>query len=207
MTDFLPQVNNQIDVLNDAYSTTGFSFQLAGTDYTAHDAWASVSAGTDLEVEMKTALHQGSYSDLNLYFISDLGDGLLGFCYFPTPSPSASTKTLDGCVHLAASLPNGGATNFEAGMTAVHEVGHWFGLYHVFDGNSCDGNGDYVKDTPTQARATSGCPAKQDSCPGEAGSDSIHNYMDYSYDECLYEFTDGQSGRMRALWDMYRSGK
>ena len=93
------------------------------------------------------------------------------------------------------------------GITAVHEVGHWFGLYHVFEGNSCSGNGDFLSDTPMQKTATFGCPTtKQDSCPGKEGVDSIHNYLDYSYDQCLYEFTDGQAQRARALFDEYRAG-
>ncbi|KAI7620084.1 hypothetical protein KC346_g4296, partial [Hortaea werneckii] len=74
----------------------------------------------------------------------------------------------------------------------------WLGLYHVFQGQSCDGFGDYVLDTPAQKNATRGCPTIQDSCPWRFGLDSIHNFMDYSYDECLERFTPLQSLRM--LW-------
>lgn len=200
-------VSNQIKVMNEAYKSTGFTFTLRGADYTVQDSWAQASAGSDEEIQMKQVLRQGGYDDLNLYFLSDLGDGLLGFCYFPTPNPSERTRILDGCINLAASLPGGEARNYNEGMTAVHESGHWFGLYHVFDGNSCSGPGDYVGDTPRQSRATAGCPAKQNSCPQNRGYDSIHNFMDYSYDECLTEFTRGQSNRMRALFDQYRAGK
>ncbi|KAF2213571.1 hypothetical protein CERZMDRAFT_120818 [Cercospora zeae-maydis SCOH1-5] len=197
-------IQDQVTVMNDAYSSMGFSFKLAGSDFTIQDDWAAASAGGDEESQMKEALHMGSYADLNLYFLSDLGDGLLGFCYFPTESPSRSTRVLDGCINLAASLPGAEAQNYNMGLTAVHEVGHWFGLYHVFDGNSCTGSGDFVSDTPMQSQATFGCPSRQDSCPDQPGDDSIHNYMDYSYDQCLYEFTDGQAQRARALYDEYR---
>lgn len=156
---------------------------------------------------MKKALHKGTYADLNLYFLSDLGGGLLGFCYFPESSPSSDDKILDGCICLASSMPNAGATNYQQGLTAVHEVGHWFGLYHVFQGSSCSGAGDSVSDTPIQKTATSGCPSSQDSCPSSSGLDSIHNYMDYSYDSCMTEFTSGQNSRATSLYDQLRAGK
>ena len=77
----------------------------------------------------------------------------------------------------------------DKGLTAVHEVGHWFGLFHVFQqdslglghSNICEGNGDFVADTPPQLSPTWGCPAYKDTCIG-GGGDSIHNYMDYSDD-------------------------
>ncbi|KAI5364064.1 Putative peptidase M43, pregnancy-associated plasma-A [Septoria linicola] len=199
-------IEDQVSTLNDAYSSIGFSFTLEGSDFTVQEDWAQASAGSDAETEMKQALHMGSYADLNLYFLSDLGDGLLGFCYFPTENPSPSMRVLDGCINLADSLPGGEAENYNLGLTAVHEVGHWFGLYHVFDGNKCTGNGDFVSDTPMQSEATFGCPTRQDSCPEQEGQDAVHNYMDYSYDQCLTEFTSGQAQRARALFDEYRAG-
>ncbi|RYF02021.1 MAG: zinc metalloprotease, partial [Oxalobacteraceae bacterium] len=116
-------IQNQMTVMSDAFASTGFSFELVGFDITVQDTWAQASAGSTEETAMKTALHQGSYQDLNLYFLSDLGEGLLGFCYFPTSNPSAGMKILDGCIMLADSMPGGAATNYDMGLTAVHEVG------------------------------------------------------------------------------------
>lgn len=193
--------------MNTAYEATGYTFNLIDTDFTTNDAWAAAAYGSPDEAAMKRALKQGTYADLNLYFLSDLGGGLLGFCYFPQPAPTADDLALDGCVHLADSLPAGAAANYDLGITAVHEVGHWFGLFHVFQGEACAGDGDFVADTPAQRAPTSGCPAQSDTCPDAPGLDSIHNFMDYSYDECLYEFTDDQVTRLQSVYSQYRAGK
>lgn len=91
--------------MNTAYGPSGFSFNLLDTDFTVNDEWAAAGQGTQAELDMKSELHQGSYADLNLYFLSDLGGGLLGFCYFPEENPTSEELTLDGCVNLAASMP------------------------------------------------------------------------------------------------------
>ena len=83
-------------------------------------------------------------------------------------------------------------SQFNRGMTTVHEVGHWFGLFHTFqpsgdgiDWNGpgvCTGSGDFIRDTPFQKTATEGCPKSKNTCPDQPGDDNIHNYMDYSDD-------------------------
>ncbi|KAL8678607.1 MAG: hypothetical protein Q9186_005070 [Xanthomendoza sp. 1 TL-2023] len=173
------QLNNQIAVLNRSYGPSGISFTLLGTDFTVNDRWAT----GNYDSEMKPALRKGTYRDLNVYFLSDLSGGLLGICNFPTnAAPGSATYNQDGCDVLAQSVPGGTAAPFNQGGTATHEIGHWFGLFHVFQGQSCLGNGDAVSDTPQQRTPTSGCPASKDSCPLNAGLDDIHNYMDYSDD-------------------------
>ena len=128
---------------------------------------------------MKQSLRRGTYSTLNIYILDSVG-GNLGYCYFPTTaSPGSSAYIRDGCSILKDSLPGGSAVGFNLGKTATHEAGHWFGLYHTFQGG-CTGSGDGVADTPAQASPSSGCPIGRDSCPSQAGLDPIHNYMDYS---------------------------
>ncbi|KAK6954583.1 hypothetical protein Daesc_004550 [Daldinia eschscholtzii] len=193
-------INDQLDVMNADYGVHGITFNLVDTDWTVNRNWA---ADGD-ELGMKRALRKGTYSDLNIYFLGDLGGGLLGYCYFPdNVSEGSSDFYLDGCTILAHSVPGGDAAPYNLGGTAVHEVGHWMNLYHTFQGG-CNGAGDSVDDTPAQQSASSGCPVGRDSCPG-GGVDPIHNYMDYSDDACYEEFTAGQEDRMYSAWSTYRS--
>ncbi|CAD6890783.1 unnamed protein product [Tilletia controversa] len=194
------QIQNQINVLNQDYANYGYSFTLAGSDSTSNSDWFNnMDDGTSQERSMKTSLRRGGANALNVYTVN-FQNGLLGFATFPQDYSSATWK--DGVVIQYNSLPGGSLAPYNLGRTATHEIGHWLGLFHVFQGG-CSGNGDYVTDTPAQSTATSGCPSSQDSCSG-GGVDSVHNYMDYSNDSCMNQFSSGQATRMQALTKTYR---
>jgi hypothetical protein len=200
----IPQsmVDDQIDTMNTEYAGTGWSFNLVSTDFTGKKNWFTMTPGTVAEANAKSALRQGTADDLNLYTANPSG-GLLGWATFPWDY--ASDPSNDGVVVLFDSLPGGGAVPYDLGMSAVHETGHWMGLYHTFQGG-CGSTGDRVSDTPKEKSANFGCPVK-DSCTADPGNDPIHNYMDYTDDSCMTEFSSGQGTRMDIEFNTYRFGK
>lgn len=197
----LSMLQAQIDVLNTAYIHTPFAFTLAGVDRTTNEYWYTMSPGTVAERQAKSALHKGGAESLNLY-TANIGGGLLGWSTFPWDYRSAPSD--DGVVILFASLPGGSATPYDLGNTATHEIGHWLGLYHTFQGG-CGLQGDAVADTAAERSPTYGCPVYRNSCPTRYGSDPFHNYMDYSDDACMDNFTSDQTQRADQMHLQYRS--
>lgn len=194
------QVSAQITVLNNAFAASQLSFNLVSTDYTNNASWYTAGYGSTAEKQMKYALHQGTRDDLNIY-VAGIGGGLLGWATFP----NGSDPLMDGVVLLNASLPGGTAAPYNQGDTGTHEVGHWVGLYHTFQGG-CSKQGDLVSDTPAEKSPAYGCPVGRDSCRREAGLDPVRNFMDYSDDTCMDQFTPGQRTRMQNQWVLFRAG-
>ncbi len=199
-------VGKQIAVLNAAYTSAGFTFKLARIDTTTNGDWYNIvgpsgsgSNGDAADAKaMKTKLHVGGRSTLNIYSVH-FSDQTLGYSTFPF----AGSPTLDGTVIDYRSVPGGSLTGYNLGDTATHEIGHWFGLYHTFQGGCSATAGDYVADTPAEAYPAYDCTAK-DSCPRLPGTDPVKNFMDYAPDSCMNTFTAGQRTRMQNQWLTYR---
>ena len=199
-------IADQMKVLEDAFADSAFKVEFAGTDRTTNAQWYTMSPDSSAERTAKTTLRKGGADALNVY-IANPGGGLLGWATFP--SDYKSDPKMDGVVILAGSLPGGDAAPYDLGDTLTHEAGHWFGLYHTFQGG-CRPPGDLVKDTPRVAEPNFGCPAVQsvDSCPtpdNEGGVDTIRkdlieNFMDYTDDACMDSFTPRQALRMEWQW-------
>lgn len=198
------EIQQQVAIMNAAFSDTPFTFALRSINRPSQASWTMLTPGSSAERQMKTALRAGSADDLNIYFTT-LGQDLLGWATFP--SQYASDPVDDGVVVDVGSLAGRPdyAGKYDLGDTAVHEIGHWLGLYHTFQGG-CSRSGDYVADTPSERSAAYGCPEGRDTCSG-GGEDPIHNYMDYSFDLCMTGFTPGQAQRMAEQWTAFRSGR
>jgi len=193
--------SESIDVINAAYLAHGFQFELVSTTVTVNDSWytADYNSGA-LETQMKSALRQGGPETLNVY-ASSPGGGTLGWATFP--DSYSGNQNDDGVVILDDTVPGGSSAPYNEGDTLTHEVGHWLGLYHTFQGG-CNG-GDSVADTPAEKNPAYGCPSGRDSCKRSAGLDPIANFMDYTDDGCMDEFTSDQADRMQSLWCQYRA--
>jgi hypothetical protein len=201
-------IRAQIAVLNDSFdgrtggAATAFRFELAGITRTTNEAWYNMGINSNDERAAKSALRQGGADALNFY-TANLGDSLLGWATFPWSYHSKPDQ--DGVVCLFSSLPGGSTVPYDEGDTGTHEVGHWLGLYHTFQGG-CSTKNDYVSDTPAEGFPAFDCPVGRDTCTSSKypGLDPIVNFMDYTDDACMFQFTAEQAFRADGMFAQYR---
>jgi Pregnancy-associated plasma protein-A len=199
------QRQKQIKALNNAYSKYGIEFEYDPQSVVTVNkpAWFYMGHRSAAEREAKTELYVNPRYNLNFY-TAGLQPSLLGWATWPFDLEG--DLVMDGVVVLYSTLPGGDARPFNMGMTAVHEIGHWLGLYHTFEGG-CNGQGDMVNDTEAHEDANYGCPreGRNNACPGETRA-PIQNYMNYVDDVCMNEFTKGQMKRIKDSVVTYRQG-
>ena len=147
---------------------------------------------------------------------------ILGFAYPPAnlpnwPANSNGTAETDGVAIDFRSFGNATpntqtlAPFADGGRTSVHEVGHYFGLRHIWGDGDCTQD-DGIEDTPDAAAQTDialACSESPNTCT-EANDpqlpDMFENYMDYSSDECQNLFTRQQADLMRSVITGPRAG-
>lgn len=204
------QVQSQIDVLNEDFSATN-------NDYNNYDAgYGSVKGDMDInfclvQVIHKQTKHKSFGTNDNMKFnqrggsdaidpmhilniwVCNLGQSVLGYAYYPGITPERF-----GVVCHTNAFGRGAGYNlfadFNLGRTTTHEVGHCFGLAHIWGNANC--GSDEVDDTPLHNTANFDCPAQGhlSTCSGTP-LEMWMNYMDYTDDRCMYFFTDGQASR------------
>ena len=134
---------------------------------------------------------------LNIW-VCNLSNSILGYAQFPGGSAATDGVVLDNnCTGRGAGYSL--FANYNLGRTATHEVGHWLNLRHIWGDATC-GN-DFVNDTPTHNASNGGCPTYPhlSTCSGTP-IEMTMNYMDYTYDACMYMFSAGQASRMMATF-------
>lgn len=171
--------------------------------------WSGPGGNTDTVLKPATIWDPTQY--MNMWSVNFASSSLLGYAQFPETSttglaglPGSETANSDGVVagytFFGDASKDDGTFNvttsaFNRGRTMTHEVGHYLGLRHIWGDASC-GN-DFCNDTPTQQSPSSGNCPNSTTCDGVA--DLTTNYMDYSNDACMNNFTQNQKDRMVAV--------
>ena len=198
------QIQSQINVLNSDFSSknlnqlpggttfendatnAGFQFTLAGTfrHNDSRSSWGTNDAVKSAYPPVTPETH------LNIW-VCNIGGGILGYAQFPGGNSSTDGIVVGGDYFGITSGVYGG------GRTTTHEIGHYLNLRHIWGDGRCNRD-DFVTDTPKSDRSNGGCPTYPTVHCKDA--DMTMNYMDYTYDSCMYMFTDGQRNRMRAIF-------
>ena len=165
-------------------------------------SWSGPGGNTDTVLKPATIWDASKY--FNIWTVNFSDSSTLGFAQFPG-GPAVSDGIVVGYQFFGTDDdPNVTIPGiFNLGRTTTHEVGHYLGLYHTFQGGCAEiDGGDFCPDTPAVASSSSNaniCNTGNDSCPTPVDTpDMVENYMDFSQDSCMNIFTNDQKARMVA---------
>jgi hypothetical protein len=200
-------INTQITVLNEDFGAFGggapgtntrIQFTLAGITRSTNNSWYNDSGS------YYNSLAWDPYHYLNIY--TNTASGNLGYAYIPSGGGVVG-NLFDRVVIYWPTVGRPGPYGppYHLGRTVTHEVGHYLGLYHTFDGgcsgtSGCYGNGDLICDTLPES-SPNFSPCTRSTC---GDPDPTRNYMDYSDDVCMNNFTLEQTNRMRCTLQNFR---
>lgn len=166
--------------------------------------------GTSKVFEISNSMGVSPATTLNVYVLPRLFS-VLGWSYIPpfgATTISPDPKNPDG-VWIRTSTFAQNPASYNRNATLIHEVGHYLGLFHTFNGAfscenfglDCSTTGDLVCDTPPFKQSaylpdcTPGCNVVI--LPSDPWGNYVQdNHMDYLADNCRRNFTDGQISRM-----------
>ena len=133
----------------------------------------------------------------NIVVAPSLGGSTIGWSYLGGSIASGHAVLIqDNVFGTGSSCPGSSVSGtnvpYHLGRTATHEAGHFFNLPHTWANGGC-GVDDGIDDTPVSDSANFGCPGAGDLPGCVAGEyDLSMNYMDYTNQDCMYMFTQGQ---------------
>ena len=193
------QITSQITRLNSEFAPHGIQFTLAGTTLSKNNNWYN-DTGTYYNTLARDVLN-----NLNIY--TNTASGNLGYAYVPSGGGVVGNKWDRVVIYWRAmGDPGTYGAPYNEGDTTVHEVGHYLGLYHTFQGgcaaaSGCANNGDLICDTPPEGSAHFSPCVDPATC---GNPDPITNFMDYSDDNCMFQFSANQENRMRCTIANFR---
>ncbi|GAA4411433.1 zinc metalloprotease [Nibrella viscosa] len=160
------------------------------TQWGTNDAVKSTKRGGSDPINPETSLN---------IWVCNIGGGILGYAQFPGGS-LATDGVVVGPQYFGSSAVSNNfylEAPYDKGRTATHEIGHWLNLRHIWGDGGC-GVDDFVADTPLAGGPNYRCPGYP--TVGCGNNMMTMNYMDYTYDACMYMFTEGQKTRARAVF-------
>ncbi|KAJ9653634.1 hypothetical protein H2201_009119 [Coniosporium apollinis] len=210
------QITEQTEFLNSVFRHLDITFVERDLNYRIIRSFAS--SKIDLRHPHRRFSRSGTYADLNVWIVEDIGGRTIGYTEMPDATLNAYDRSFDGVVIHAKTLP-GSATGSVAdrGTNLVHEVGHWLGLNHIFDKTTSevavgectkDPDADHVVDTQQfSAHRPEVFDDRQVPC-GETRKVDVTNYMGYSQQKGAdgFGFSTGQKSRIYARYLGARRG-